>query len=88
MPEALACSRPVVAFDLNAADEVVEHGKTGYLVKPLDIEGLAESIVKILTDTTAAEEMGKEGRRRVEREFSKEHMVENIHRVYQDLLQT
>ncbi|MER8424672.1 glycosyltransferase [Mesorhizobium sp. M1403] len=41
--EALACGTPVVAFPNGALPDVVEHGKTGYLVR--DVDEMAEAIV-------------------------------------------
>jgi 1,2-diacylglycerol 3-alpha-glucosyltransferase len=43
--EAQACGKPVVAFDLASHPEVI---KNGILVKPKDVEGFAEAIIKIL----------------------------------------
>jgi glycosyltransferase involved in cell wall biosynthesis len=40
--EALACGTPVVAFPAGALPEIVEHGRTGFLVE--DVEAMAEAI--------------------------------------------
>ncbi|HXF72829.1 MAG TPA: glycosyltransferase family 4 protein [Actinomycetota bacterium] len=42
MAEAMACGTPVIAFPRGAAREVVEHGRTGFLVT--DVEGMARAI--------------------------------------------
>lgn len=36
--ESLLCSTPVVAFDVGAVNEIIVHGKNGYLAKPFDID--------------------------------------------------
>lgn len=47
MAEALSCGTPVIAFDIGTAREIVDDGITGFLIKPGDIEGMAEAMKKI-----------------------------------------
>ena len=44
MAEALSCGTPVVGFDIGAASEIVDHAKTGFLVRNLDemVESLGQ----------------------------------------------
>ncbi|MFM6621966.1 MAG: glycosyltransferase [Dolichospermum sp.] len=42
--EALACGVPVVAYRRGGPVEIIEDGKTGFLVEPDSIEGLVTSI--------------------------------------------
>ena len=42
--EALACGAPVIAFPNGALPEVIEHGRTGFLVR--DVDEMAEAIVQ------------------------------------------
>lgn len=48
--EALACGIPVVATDVGAVAEVIQDGRTGYVVPPLDIEAMYAATVRILED--------------------------------------
>lgn len=43
--EAMACGTPVVAFNQGSIPEVVQHGKTGFVVE--DVEGMVAAIRKI-----------------------------------------
>ena len=45
--EALACGVPVIAYRRGGPAEIVNHGKTGFLVEPDSIDGLVEAIGKI-----------------------------------------
>ena len=45
--EALACGVPVIAYRRGGPAEIVKHGKTGFLVEPDSITGLAKAINQI-----------------------------------------
>jgi len=45
--EALACGVPVIAYDRGGPAEIVQHGKTGWLVPPDRVKGLVDAIAKI-----------------------------------------
>jgi glycosyltransferase involved in cell wall biosynthesis len=75
--EALACGTPVIAFPSGALPEIVEHGRTGFVVR--DVRQMAEAI-------RAAEGIDAEVCRRVARErFSARRMVAEYLRVYERL---
>lgn len=46
--ESFALKIPVIAFDTQAANEIIEHNKTGILVKKEDVQALAEKIIYLL----------------------------------------
>ena len=48
--EAMACEVPVVASRVGGLHEVIDHGVTGFLHDPDDIDGMAADGVKLLTD--------------------------------------
>lgn len=84
--EAMAARRPVVASAVNGNLEVVQHGKTGFLVPPEDSGALAEYLGWLVIDPTLRERFGETGHERVEKHFHLERMVHNTERVYQKLL--
>ena len=63
MIEAMACGTPVIAFDRGSVREVVLDDKTGFIVKPGDIDGMAMAVKKI---------------DRIERKTCREHVKENF----------
>jgi glycosyltransferase involved in cell wall biosynthesis len=63
----MAASIPVIAYDLPLVRPVVEESGCGILVKPGDIEGLAQAMAYILDHPVEAKEMGERGRRAVGR---------------------
>ena len=55
---------PVVATDVGAVREVVEDGRTGFVVPPLDAQALAGAILRILADHEVRASFGTRGRAR------------------------
>lgn len=70
--EASASGLPVVATDVGGTRELVEPGVTGVIVPPRSAGSIAEAVIQLLQHPEAAAEMGKDGRRRMERHFSLE----------------
>lgn len=67
--EAHACATPVVAFSAGGLPDIVEHQRTGYLVKALDTEDLAYGIAWVLAQRETGE-LGKQARERAEARFA------------------
>jgi sugar transferase (PEP-CTERM/EpsH1 system associated) len=84
--EAMSCGLPVVATRVGANKELVEEEATGRTVPAADSEALARAFGAYFATPALAREHGLAARRRVERKFNLERMVENYHRVYSDLL--
>lgn len=80
--EAMALEKPVVATKVDAIPEVVEDGVTGYLCESENHHEIAQAIITLLKDKEKAREMGKLGRKRVERYFTIEKMVNDLERIY------
>lgn len=68
--EAMACGVPVVSSRTGALPELIEDGVNGILVPANDPQALAEATLELLDNPRKAEEMGRAGRRRVERDFA------------------
>jgi len=86
--EAMACGLPVVATRVGANAELVEQDVTGRTVPAADSDALAREIGAYFTTPALARQHGQAGRRRVERRFSLERMVDDYDRVYRGLLRT
>jgi colanic acid/amylovoran biosynthesis glycosyltransferase len=68
--EAMACGLPVVATAISGIPELVESGRTGYLVPPRDPVGLADSLQALAADASLRVRMGSAGRKKVLNEFN------------------
>lgn len=74
--EASACGKPVVGSRSGGIPDAVIDGVTGQLVEPGDVEGIAQTLIKLLTESQHAYSLGTNGRKRAEREFGWESVGE------------
>jgi glycosyltransferase involved in cell wall biosynthesis len=58
-PEAMARGRPVVAFSAGGIPDWLEDGRTGLLVPPGDIRGLASAMDRLLADSGLTTRLGE-----------------------------
>jgi len=63
--EAMACELPIVATDVDGAREAIVAGENGYLHKAHDVDGMAESVLKLVIDPLLRRSMGERGKARV-----------------------
>jgi len=57
--EAQSCGLPVVAFADGGVPEVVADEVSGYLVRPFDVSGFNQAIVRLVEDSAMRRQMGK-----------------------------
>ncbi len=79
-------AKPVVATAVGCLPEMVEHGRTGFLVPPRDPQGLAEAIVRLLRDPALRHELGGNGRQKIDTEWSPESVARQTLAVYERAL--
>lgn len=84
--EAMAASVPVVAFANDAMPEIIEDGRTGFLVLEGDIENVKDRVLKILDDLELAENLRTNALKRIYENFDYPILTGNIIKVYEDVL--
>lgn len=67
--EAMGSSVPVVASGISGIPELVEDGKSGFLVAPRDVKSLTEAIERLYQDPELRQRFGQAGRQKVITEF-------------------
>ncbi len=84
--ESAACGRPVIASDIHGCKETFDDGITGFSCKPLSFESLYKSVEKFNSLTEEQHrEMGKLGRAKIEKEFSRNLVVEKYYKVVKQI---
>jgi len=78
LAEAMSLRKPVVASRISSIPEVVSEGRTGLLVPPGDVGALRNALLDLAGNPQKAQRMGLAGRRRVERLFSLERMLDEV----------
>jgi len=84
--EAMMAGKPVIATRVGGNPEIVIDGETGFLVPPKESHALAESLITLLKDRHLAAEFGEQGKRRAQRQFSLQTMVNAYQSLYAECL--
>jgi len=82
--EYMAMGKGIVASDLDQIGEVIEHGRTGWLIQPGNVEALASGLHMLLADASLRADLGAAARARViERHTWREHTRRTIEKLQQ-----
>jgi glycosyltransferase involved in cell wall biosynthesis len=84
--EAMATGKPVVISDIPGVREVITNGREGLLADPINPKDLAEKISILLNDEKRRLEMGINARKKVEKSFCVEKVVDEIEGLYQSVV--
>lgn len=83
--EAASRQLPLIARNFSGPREIIEHGKTGWLIDTTD--EIAGYVSDLLGDRNKAREFGKAARDRVEAQFTEKRMIDGFVKVLDDSFQ-
>lgn len=86
--EAMAAGKPVIGTNWGGTPEIVEHGRTGWLVEPNDPGQMSDAMTILALDPQLRLSLGINGRKKAESEFTVERMIREIEDVYRGLLKS
>jgi len=86
--EALAAARPVVASEVGAVGDLVDQGRTGYLVPAGNAAALAEGIRRQLDNREQALAMAEQGRAHVYPRLSIDRLERDMRALYRELIES
>ncbi|MBN1888400.1 MAG: glycosyltransferase family 4 protein [Thermoflexales bacterium] len=78
----MAAGLPIIASRVGQNAEYIEHGASGWLVEPGDIDGLVAALRTLLADPTRAQELGSAARKRLWERFDWDVLVERFLEAY------
>ncbi len=89
--EVMAFGIPIITANGFAREEIVENGKTGYIIynkdKKIMIEKMINKISKLLKDKKLLKSMGKEARKEIEKgKFSIKQRNKKLEKIYREAL--
>lgn len=84
--EAMAQGKPVIGCQGEGIEDFVEHGKTGLLVKPKDVDSLVKAMDYLLSNPNEARAMGQRARKLVLENYTWEKNAERTIEVYREVL--
>jgi L-malate glycosyltransferase len=84
--EASACEVPVIVSNVGGLPEVVEDGKTGYVVDTKNMEAVVDKMEQLVKDRETRTQFGKQGREFVEQYYDWQENVTQMEQVYRRLL--
>jgi glycosyltransferase involved in cell wall biosynthesis len=80
--EAMAFGKPVVATRVGGIPELIDEGKTGFLVERGDVNTAAERVLSLLDDEGLRKTLGCAGRQKTETKFNLRTNIGELLRVY------
>ncbi len=86
LPQALIAGKPAISYDIDGAREVILQDETGFLLPPMEVNGLTNAILKLASDSDLRSKLGKRGSELFTEQFRHEHMTDVIRRIYANLL--
>ena len=80
--EGMACGTPVICTDVASMPEIVEDGRSGFIVPPNNPSAICERIVWLRDHATEAAQMGEAARQRVLDKFTWPGVVQRCLEIY------
>lgn len=84
--ESMACGVPTISSNVDGIPEVVVDGETGFMAGPDDHQALANAMMKVLTNDSLRDSMGRAGRERAMTHFSTALIVPQYEAAYEETL--
>ncbi|MFB3787130.1 MAG: glycosyltransferase family 4 protein [bacterium] len=85
--EAMSYGLPVIGSNIGGLPEVIDEGRTGYLVEPDNVEALAARIQELWNNPLLGRQLGLAGREKVLREYTEDMYLQRLLAAYRRVLE-
>ncbi|MBV9691382.1 MAG: glycosyltransferase family 4 protein [Ktedonobacteraceae bacterium] len=86
--EAMACGLPCIATRVSGSEDIINDGVNGLLVPPLQPAELAQALRRIIENPDFAQQLAREGRATIIRDYELKSIAERLLKFYQYLLKS
>ncbi len=76
--EYMGCGVPVVAAGVGQIEEVVEHGRTGLIYSPDDMDGLVSACDQLLADPAMRQRLGRAAAKEIHERYTWDHNAARV----------
>lgn len=83
--QAGAMNLPCVVTNINGSNELINHGENGEIVEVRDVDGLYQSVKKIITDDVYRNKLASNARKNIMDSFEQRYVWEEIYKEYKKL---
>ncbi len=84
--EAMAMEKPVISTNVGGPTEIIEDGVTGILLPPKNPEIIAQAVIELASKKKKSKEMGRRGRKEVQRRFNTDTYIAKMLSIYKKIL--
>jgi len=84
--EAMASRLCIIATTVGAVPKVIQDGISGVLLKPGDVEGLSQAVLRLIQDAGQRQQLARQAYQDVCQEFSADRMSEQYFENYREVL--
>jgi len=85
--ESLACETPVVSTNVGGISGIISNNENGYLYDVTNYNNAVDLILELVNDNNKMRELGRNGRRLIEKEYSWDVVTEKIYNIYRKLIE-
>ena len=86
--EAMACGKPVIATRCGGPEEIIDDGRTGFLVPAGNAQALADKIISVLDNNDLRQQVGEAAREKAKNQYDTQIVAQQMAALYQTVIGT